>query len=214
VESEIERVLAEGRLKFSTMDSGRVSRVESLVFARSAMANAVGLMPVAEAAAEAIRAIVPAMEVSISLLDGAYFWDLVFVSDRDLPYPRFPEDSRTPIADFPIATERVLSGKGYFSGDAADEAVLEYERQWSDVEVGAIMGVPIVALGGVHGEVFFVRDKGQPPFTRDDLDIVSEIASLFGARLPALLANYADQQSEPGPAPALTARLNDLLAER
>ena len=57
------------------------------------------------------------------------------------------------------------------------------------------MGVPIVALGAVHGEVFLIRDEQSPVFTREDMELVADLATTLGARLPALLARYAQGQA-------------------
>lgn len=186
---------------------------EALTVVREAMASATGLLPVAEAAAVAIRRLMSAWEVTISLIDGSEYWDIVDICEEPDGWPRFP-DYRFPLSDYPVGTERMLSGKGYVSGNAADEVMLEIERQWPEVPVGSIMSAPIIALGGVHGEIFLVREGSAHPFNRDELDVMSEVATLVGARLPALVSNYLDSQDTATAAdsmPTLTHQLREIL---
>lgn len=161
---------------------------------RTAVSGAVGLLNVAEAAGLAIMHAMSAWELSITLLDGDHYWDIVDVSVEPTRGTRFP-NHRYPLTDYPLGTKMLLTGRGYVAGEAIDEALVEYERQWPDVPVGSIMSAPIIALGGVHGEVFLVRDTETPPFTSDELDVVSECATLLGARLPALVASYRETGS-------------------
>ena len=186
---------------------------EALTLVREAMASATGLLPVAEAAAVAIRSLMSAWEVTISLIDGSEYWDIVDICQEPDGWPRFP-DYHFPLSQYPVGTERMLSGKGYTSGNAADEVMQEIERQWPEVPVSSIMSAPIIALGGVHGEIFLVRDGSAPPFTRDELDVMSEVATLVGARLPALVSNYLDSLDSDRSAesmPALTHQLREML---
>jgi GAF domain-containing protein len=188
---------------------------------RRAMAGAVGLIPVVDAAATAICHEAGADGTGINLLDGREYWDLVEVWLEDRGYEHFPENTRYPSDRYPQATERLLSGKGYFSGDVADEVLVEYQLLWPELDIRSIMGVPIIALGEVHGEIFLLRLAGSPAFTRDDLDLVAELASILGARLPALLASYregpgrhlpeAGGDGEQRTLSRLSAKLDDLL---
>jgi len=168
---------------------------------------------VAEAAAIAIRSLMSAWEVTISLIDGSEYWDIVDICEEPDGWPRFP-DYHYQLSQYPVGTERMLSGKGYTSGNAADEVMLEIERQWPEVPIGSIMSAPIIALGGVHGEIFLVRDGDTPPFNRDELDVMSEVATLLGARLPALVSNYLDSQDDANRSqsmPKLTHQLREML---
>jgi hypothetical protein len=111
----------------------------------------------------------------------------------------------------------MLSGKGYISGNAAEEVMQEIERQWPEVPVGSIMSAPIIALGGVHGEIFLVRDPDTTPFVRDELDLAAEMATLLGARLPALVSLYLDSTDTPSSSlamPTLTHQLKEILNEK
>lgn len=215
VELDVERVAADLRQADRLSEGDRkTAHEQAFRLVRDAMSNAVGLMPVAEAAAVAICKLASAWEVTISLLTQDQYWDVADVCAGHTTYPRFP-NVRYPITEYPIGTERVLAGKGYTSGDAADEVIAEYTRQWPGTPVGSIMGVPIIALGAVHGEVFLVRTNVMPDFTRDEQDLVSEFATLLGARLPALVAAY-DQQggassSQTHVMPSLTNRLDEHL---
>ena len=186
---------------------------EALTLVREAMASATGLLPVAEAAAVAIASLMSAWEVTVSLIDGSEYWDIVDICDEPDGWPRFP-DYHYPLSDYPVGTERMLSGKGYTSGDAAEEVMQEIERQWPEVPVSSIMSAPIIALGGVHGEIFLVREGSTPPFNRDELDVMSEVATLVGARLPALVSNYIDSLDSDRSVesmPALTHQLREML---
>jgi GAF domain-containing protein len=160
------------------------------------MSGAVGLLQVAEAAATAIMYLASADEVSISLLDRDHYWDVVDVSMDPERGTLFP-DFRYQLADYPVGSDRLLSGRGYIGGDATDEVMIEYARQCPDAPVGAIMSAPIIALGGVHGEIFLIRHVGAQTFTRDELDLVSECAPLLGARLPSLVAAYKEAELDP-----------------
>jgi hypothetical protein len=162
---------------------------------RNAMSSATGLLPVAEAAANAIGVLLSAWETTVTLIDGDVYWDIVDICEEPDGWPRFP-DYRYPLSSYPVGTSRMMSGKGYFSGHAADEVLAEFERLWPEVPVGSIMSIPIVALGEVHGEIFLVRKVGTIAFDRDDLDVGSELATLFGARLPALITAYFESRGD------------------
>lgn len=185
-------------------------RLRTLSRVRQAMSEAVGLLPVAESAAEAILEIMSAASVSILLMDEGFYSDLLNVGTLPPGEERFPVNSRYPTSQYPIATERLLDGKGYFSGSAVDEILTEFRHRWPQVSVGSIMGVPIVALGSVHGEVFLIRDEQTPPFNREDMELVADLATMLGARLPALVANYGLSSAELQ-MPGLASHLNDLL---
>src|SRR3954463_15603184 len=176
---------------------------------RLAMSAVSGLLPVAEAAAEEFSSIFSAWETTITLIDDADYWDIVHVSHDDDDYPRFP-DLRYALSDYPIGTERMMAGKGYVSGGAVDEVKVEYERQWPEVPVGSIMSIPIIAKGEIHGEIFVVRHRDTPPFSRDHLDLGSELATLFGARLPALVTTYLESRGGKGGSDALRGLTSEL----
>jgi GAF domain-containing protein len=178
---------------------------------RGAMSEAVGLLKVAEAAATAIMHLVTADEVSISLLDGDHYWDIVDVSLDETRGTLHP-DFRYLLADYPVGSDRLLAGRGYIGGDATDEVMVEYARQCPDAPVGAIMSAPIIALGGVHGEVFLIRHVGAETFTRDELDLVAECAPLLGARLPALIAAYKEAALDAVQSQAMTQLSQELDA--
>jgi hypothetical protein len=168
---------------------------QALNMVRVAMSSATGLLPVAEAAAEAIAELMSSWETTITLIDGQEYWDIVDICEVPDGWPRFP-DFRYPLTSYPAGTERMMAGKGYVTGGAVDEVMLEFERQWPEVPVGSIMSIPIIALGEIHGEIFLVRRVGQALFTRDELDVGSELATLFGARLPALVTAYFESRGD------------------
>ncbi len=217
MESGRERLLTDLREASVSVATWRVSASDEAVRSlRSAMADATGLLNVTEAASSVILQLSGANEVSVSLLDGDHYWDVVDVSadaTRGTLYP----DLRYPLSDYPVGSDRLLSGRGYVGNESDDDVMIEYARQVPDAPVGSIMSVPIIALGGVHGEVFLVRAVGEPPFTRDELDLVSECAPLLGARLPALIAAYKDVAPDPahsGAMAQLSEELDALLEER
>jgi hypothetical protein len=152
-------------------------------------------MDVAAAVATTIRTLTCAWEISVTLIDGDAYWDIVDDSSNPARGRRYP-NHRYPLSDFPVGTEYLLAGRGYISGDPIEEVLAEYGRQWPDVPAGSIMSAPIVALDGVHGELFLVRDNETPAFTNDELSIVTECATLFGARLPALVASFREELPE------------------
>ena len=211
-----ERLFSDLREASISVETWRVSASDEAVRSlRAAMADATGLLNVTEAAASVILQLTAAYEVSVSLLDGENYWDVVDVSShaRGTLYP----DLRYPLSDYPVGSDRLLSGRGYVGNETNDDVMIEYARQCPDAPVGSIMSVPIIALGGVHGEVFLIRDVGEPPFTRDELDLVSECAPLLGARLPALIAAYKDSKPDPAHSDAmaqLSQELDALLEER
>jgi GAF domain-containing protein len=176
---------------------------------RSAMASATGLLNVTEAAASVIADLVAAREVSISLLDDGSHWDVVDVSSdpgRETFYPNL----RYPMSDYPIASDRLLSGRGYVASTANDPLMLEYAEQVPDAPIGAMMSAPIIALGGVHGEIFLIREVGAEPFTLSELALVTECAPLLGARLPALIRAYKEMEDDPAITPAMDKLTGDL----
>jgi hypothetical protein len=173
------------------------------------MSSATGLLPVAEAAAEVFAELMSSWETTISLIDGQEYWDIVDICDEPEGWPRFP-DFRYPLDSYPVGTERMMAGKGYVTGDAVDEVMVEFERQWPEVPVGSIMSIPIIALGEVHGELFLVRRPGQVRFNRDDLDVGSELATLFGARLPALVTAYFEARGDGSTSESLPDLARDL----
>ncbi len=190
------------------------SREVALDKVRQAMAGAVGLIPVMQAAAQAICDVMNATQTTMILIDNDCYWDVADVWVQPPDFEPIPKRSRYPISNYPVGTERLMSGRGYFSGDAADEALIECKRLWPKTSIGSIMGVPIIALGEIHGEIFLMRDENSARFNRDDLDKVAELAPLVGARLPALLANYADSDKDDAHAsamPRLASRLKNFL---
>ena len=191
--------------------SERSDATDALRFVRAEMATAVGLMKVAEAAATALMQLTAADEASISLLDGDHYWDIVDVSRDPLRGTLYPDD-RYLLSDYPVGSERLLAGRGYIGGDENDEVMIEYARQVPHAPVGSIMSSPIIALGGVHGEVFLIRKVGAPSFTRDELDLLSECAPLLGARLPALIAAYKKTESDPVHSEAMAGLTEELDA--
>jgi hypothetical protein len=210
----VERVAADLRQADRLSESERkTAHEQAFRLMRDAMSNAVGLMPVAEAAAVAICKLASAWEVTISLLTQGHYWDVADVYAGHTTYPRFP-NVRYPIAEYPIGTER--------SWPARATSVATRRTRLSPSTHDSGPGPPWVNHGCAHHrawcgtrEVFLVRTNVMPDFTRDEQDLVSEFATLLGARLPALVAAYDQQGGAGSPQtqvmPSLTNRLDEHL---
>jgi len=159
---------------------------------RAAMSAHDGLIAVSEAAAEALMEIFVANAASITLMDRVEYRDLVNVGKLDPDMVRFPEGPRYPTSSYPAATRRLLELEGYISTDTELDVVREYLEQSPYDRPGCFMGVPIVADGEVRGEVFFLRVPDLPSYTAEDLEVAYDLATQFGAQLPALLAAHAE----------------------
>jgi len=173
------------------------SRVDACQRVRNAMADAAGLLPVAEAAAETILGVLGAATVSVTLLDPERdeYWDLVSVGALMPGDERFPLNARYPASGFPEATKRLLNEDGYLSLDSSDRVLVEYHTHWpGDINIGSIMGAPLVAGAEVRGEILVARDRRAPRFSRLDLDLAREMSTVLGDRLPSLLGE-GDEQS-------------------
>jgi hypothetical protein len=87
----------------------------------------------------------------------------------------------------------------------------EYRRQFPQIAVGSMMSVPIIAMAHVHGEIFLIRRPGSKEFGQGDLDLCLDLATLFGARLPALVTAHYERHAGTGSAslPDLTRELDD-----
>jgi GAF domain-containing protein len=210
MEPERERLLTDPFETSDAFETSRLTAIEDAVRSlRGAMAAATGLLSVSEAAASVLLELAAAKEVSISLLDGDHYWDVVDVSADPVRGTLFP-DYRYRLTDFPVGSERLLAGKGYVASDANEPVMVEYTSQAPYAPVGSIMSAPIMALGGVHGEVFLIREVGATPFSRDELELVSECVPLLGARLPALIAAYKEAESDPAHSEAMAQLTHEL----
>ena len=64
--------------------------------------------------------------------------------------------------------------------------VREYIEQSPHSVPASFVGVPIVADGRVFGELFVTRNCEQPPFTHEDLDLLMDLATVLGGRIPSV----------------------------
>jgi len=146
-----------------------------------------GLLPVAEAAAEVIRKILVARRVSVTLLEGDEYRDLVNVGDLAPDQARFPKGQRYPTSDYPATTASLRVNRGYISTSGDLDVVREYIALSPRPTFGCFMGVPIIAFGAVQGEVFATRDPHDPVFLDEDMEVARDLATSFGTRLPDLV---------------------------
>src|SRR5215211_6278148 len=113
-----ERLFTDLREASISVETWRLTASDEAVRSlRAAMADATGLLNVTEAAASAIRELTAAHEVSVSLLDGDSYWDVVDVSNDAARGTLYP-DLRYPLSDYPVGSDRLLSGRGYVGNES------------------------------------------------------------------------------------------------
>ena len=144
------------------------------------------LLPLAHGAALSIAEVMAAATAHVTLIVDDQYCDIVNVGDLAPGMVTYPEHQYYPLSDYPYATKCLLSHHGYLSSEAS-LAAEEYARL-SPYEVSSsFMGVPIVAQGQVFGELFLTRAKDQPPFTHEDLELVTDLATVMGGRIPSVV---------------------------
>jgi GAF domain-containing protein len=82
----------------------------------------------------------------------------------------------------------LLAREGYISTDGTlfiGEDHPHYEH-WNGV--GSFMSVPVIANAEPRGQILLVRDRSNPAFVAEDLEVATDLATHFGARLPDLVA--------------------------
>ena len=166
---------------------GSSDRLAASSTLRAAMSDKPELVPACEAAGEAFLEIFQAHSVTVTLMDRVEYRDIVNVGWLEPGQVRFPDDLRYPTSSYPATTRRLLELEGYISTDSELDVVREYIEGSPFNRMGCFMGVPIVAAGELHGEVFLWRDAGHPPFTDDDLPVAYDLATQFGGHLPTLI---------------------------
>jgi len=154
---------------------------------RAALQDHRGLVVVSEAVAEVVLDVLAAKAVTVTLLDDSGYRDVVNVGDLPPGDVRFPVNLRYPTSNFPKATERLLSRRGYIGSDAP-ELMAEYQRITGETVTGSIMGVPIIAASEVRGEISATRVVGAPEFDNEDLELARDLATQLGMHLPGLIA--------------------------
>jgi GAF domain-containing protein len=143
------------------------------------------LKDLAFGAATTVAEIMAAASAHVTLIEGAFFRDLVNVGHLDPGQVTFPQDQVYGLDRFPAAAERLLSHRGYLSTD--DLAVVtEYLRHQPTAAPSSFMGVPIVARGQVFGELFLCRLPGEPEFTYEDLELAMDLGTVIGSRIPGV----------------------------
>ena len=154
------------------------------------------LVTVCEATAEVVREILVARSVSVLLIDETGYREIVNVGALEPGDVRFPVGERYPLSTYPLASARLLARKGYISADGTLDVVRERAKPAEGSKVGCFMGVPIVALGEVRGELYLTRGKGKPVFTPEDLEITGDFATQLGTRIPAMLKQIRESRPD------------------
>jgi|SRR4051812_6646914 len=131
--------------------------------------------------AVAVHELMAASTVSVTLILGDEFVDIVNVGHLEKGQAAFP-DERYPLSAYPAAAERLLSHRGYLSTDSL-AVVEEYVAQLPYAVPPCFMGVPIVAGGEVLGELFLSRQGDQPNYTHEDVELAIDVATVIGSRL-------------------------------
>ena len=155
----------------------------------AALDSATGLVNVAEAVGEAFVESLVASAGTVSVLDDGEYWDLVTVGRLAPGEVRFP-DERYPMSYYPFAAERLLAGEGYINSDGHPLIGPDHPHFENWTGVGSFMGVPVVANAAPRGQILLIRERDHPAFVAEDLEVATDLATHFGARLPGLLADY------------------------
>ncbi len=172
------------------------ARVSASNRVRATVEQESGLVAVCEAAAEVVREIMVARSVSVLLMDESGYREIVNAGELNPDDVRFPTGERYPLSRYPLASARLLAREGYISADATLDVVKERAKPMHNATVGCFMGVPIVAVGEVRGELYLTRGIGEPVFTPEDLEINSDFATQLGTRIPALLQEIRRTQPD------------------
>lgn len=180
----------------SVQEWGSSERLQASSTLRAAMSDERELLPACEAAGEAFLEIFQAHSVSVTLMDRVEYRDILNVGWLEPGQVKFPVGLRYPTSSYPATTRRLLELEGYISTDSELDVVREYIEGSPFNRMGCFMGVPIAAVGEVHGEVFIWRDSGHPAFVNEDLAVAYDLATQFGGHLPALIR--AHQELNPG----------------
>jgi hypothetical protein len=150
----------------------------------------------------AVHELMAASTVSVTLIIGDEFIDIVNVGYLGKGQVAFPEDQRYPLSEYPAAAERLLSHRGYLSTESL-AVVEEYIAQLPYAVPECFMGVPIVAGGEVLGELFLSRQGDQPAYTHEDIELAIDVATVIGSRLADVtemeLESPRPHEAKPGP---------------
>lgn len=144
------------------------------------------LLPLAHGAAAIVVEAMSAASAHITLIVDDQYCELVNVGDISVGTETFPDQHSYPLARFPWASRCLLRHRGYLSTEES-EVVREYRSQTMFEVPASFLGVPIVAQGRVFGELFLTRKAGRPAFTREDLDLAMDLATVIGGRIPAVV---------------------------
>jgi hypothetical protein len=144
------------------------------------------LLPLVHGAAAVVSELMAAATAHVTLIVDDQYCDVVNVGDLAPGMATFPEDQYYPLDSYPWASRQLLAHRGYLSCDDS-EVVREYTRLTPWNVPASFMGVPIVAQGRVFGEMFLTRNAQQPPFTSEDLELMMDLATVIGARIPVVL---------------------------
>jgi len=170
---------------------GPSARVDATARIRDILDNTRGLLRTCELVAEEIRELVAARSVTISLIENGNYRDLVIVGYLGPGEERLPRNHQYPATLYPTATELLLAQHAYVSSQSP-KIREEHMVDDSTVSAGCFMGIPIVAGNEVRGELFATRAKLVPEFTREDMEIVRDLVTQLGVRIPKLVADQRE----------------------
>jgi hypothetical protein len=129
-------------------------------------------------------------------LSQGHYWDVIEVGRQVHEEQQFPYVAPYPTSQYPVATGQLLAHGGYLGADDTDAVLHEYRALSPELSVGSIMGAALVADAQTSGEIFVLREPLVRPFSRDDLELLRDLATIFAARLPVLLAaNLVERES-------------------
>ena len=168
---------------------GPAARLNAASRVRAAITHNKGLMAVSEAVAEELLDLFVANAASITLLDERGYRDLVNVGHLHPGEERFPDEEPYPMVKFPLSTKLLLDGGGYLSASMSSALYQEFQTMWPGIPAGTFLGVPVFAAGELRGELYVARAAGEPVFTTEDVDAARDLATLYAAVLPDLLAH-------------------------
>lgn len=138
---------------------------------------------IAEAAAEILRERFDARSVTVSTFTEGHWQDLVNVGQLGQRDKRFPRDDAYSYELYPVATRLLELGQGYRSSRPDDAVFQEMQMDTGEADLGSVMGVPMVSGGRVRGEVSMRRGQDQPPFSKDDMEVLKDLATVLGTHL-------------------------------
>ena len=165
---------------------------------RARLTQAHELVDVADTGAEYLYRLLEAATVTVSTLEEGWYRDVVIVGDLAPGETRHPEDLTYPESLYPVSSKALHDRGGYYTSDRTDPLILEFVEAMQGMEIGALMGVAIMSGGVARGEVNLTRRPGDPPFDREDFELVRDLATSFGTRLLVAMDIGASEEDDAG----------------